>query len=136
MSHDDNKSLKQSESPSEAGAIGKFEGTILFNREVSWLEFNLRVLEEAMEEDLPVLERLKFLSIFSTNLDEFFMIRVSGLKEQIDEQVAERSLDGLSAAEQLNEIGRRLRPVLQKQVSYLHENVLPELAQAGVTLEP
>src|SRR5918993_724712 len=76
----------------------------LFNREVSWLEFDRRVLEEAMDENLPVLERLKFLSIFSSNLDEFFMIRVSGLKEQIEENVAELSLDGLSARQQVNEI--------------------------------
>jgi polyphosphate kinase len=108
----------------------------LFNREISWLEFNRRVLEKAMDENLPVLERLKFLSIFSTNLDEFFMIRVSGLKEQVDENVAGRSLDGLTAAEQLKEIGKRLRPLLEKQVSYLHEHVLPELARAGITVEP
>src|SRR5688500_3167185 len=107
-----------------------------FNRELSWLEFDRRVLEEAMDENVPVLERLKFLSIFSTNLDEFFMIRVSGLKEQIEDNVAGHSLDGLSAAEQLKEIGKRLRPLVKKQVSYLHQTVLPELATAGITVEP
>ncbi|MEO8041457.1 MAG: polyphosphate kinase 1 [Acidobacteriota bacterium] len=136
MSHGENKSLKQSESLDDASAPEVFDGSTLFNREVSWLEFDRRVLEEAMEEDLPVLERLKFLSIFSTNLDEFFMIRVSGLKEQIEEHVEERSLDGLSAAEQLKEIGKRLRPLLKKQVGYLHEHVLPELGKAGITVEP
>lgn len=135
MSHGENKSLKHSESSQETGSAA-FDGTTLFNREVSWLEFDRRVLEEAMDENVPILERLKFLSIFSTNLDEFFMIRVSGLKEQIEERVLERSLDGLSAAEQLKEIGKRLRPMIKRQVSYLHQTVLPELAKAGITVEP
>lgn len=113
----------------------EFEGPLLFNRELSWLEFDRRVLEEAMDENLPVLERLKFLSIFSTNLDEFFMIRVSGLKEQIEEGVRELSYDGLTAAEQMREVAKRLRPMLKKQVSYLRQTVLPELAAAGITVE-
>ncbi len=136
MSHAENKSVKQSETEHESTSLNGFGGNALFNREVSWLEFDRRVLEEAMDEHVPVLERLKFLSIFSTNLDEFFMIRVSGLKEQIEESVSELSLDGLSAAEQLKEVGKRLRPLLKKQVAYLHETVLPDLANAGITVEP
>src|SRR5215203_3779742 len=106
-----------------------------FNRELSWLEFNRRVLEEAADPSLPVLERLKFLSIFSTNLEEFFMIRVSGLKEQVAEGIGKLSPDGLTAAEQITEIHSRLRPMLDRQSEYLRRDVLPELEKAGIIIE-
>ena len=109
---------------------------LLFNRELSWLEFNRRVLEEALDHAHPLLERLKFLSIFSTNLDEFFMIRVSGLMEELEEEVAELSPDGMSPAEQLREISLRLRPMLAEQLRCLHRDVLPALAGHGVELAP
>lgn len=107
-----------------------------FNRELSWLEFDRRVLEEAMDPKRPLLERLRFLCIFSSNLDEFFMIRVSGIKEQIEEGVIELSPDGLSPQEQLTEIRRRLQPMLRKQAEYLAGEIFPQLAAAGVALEP
>ena len=109
---------------------------MLFNREVSWLYFNNRVLEEALDRTHPLLERLKFLSIFSTNLDEFFMIRVSGLKQQIDEGVTELSFDGLTAAAQLRLIADRLRPMVADQMQCLRQEILPELSAQGIVITP
>lgn len=109
---------------------------LIFNRELSWLEFNRRVLEEALDRSLPLLERLKFLSIFSTNLDEFFMIRVSALKQQIDAEVSELSPDGLTPGAQLKGINDRLRPMIAEQMRCLNQDVLPGLASLGIVYTP
>ncbi len=106
----------------------------LLNRELSWLAFNQRVLEEALNEKTPLLERLKFLSIFSTNLDEFFMIRVSGLKEQIAEGVRVTSRDGMTAAAQLTKIRECVPVLLAEQMRCLHEDILPRLAEQKIKI--
>ncbi len=86
-----------------------------FNRELSWLEFNRRVLHEALDSRTPLLERLKFTAIFCSNLDEFFMVRVSGLKEQVEAQVSELTPDGLTPGQQLDKIRQHLCPSITQQ---------------------
>jgi polyphosphate kinase len=103
-----------------------------FNRELSWLEFNLRVLEEAMDETHPLLERVKFFAIFHTNLDEFFMIRVSGLIEQVESGLLEQSPDGLTAREQLAAIRERVIQLKECARKVFQDDLLPHLAQAGI----
>jgi polyphosphate kinase len=109
---------------------------LLLNRELSWIEFNRRVLEEALDPVHPLLERLKFLSIFSTNLDEFFMIRVSGLIQQVDAGVSALSQDGLSAAAQLKAVSETLRPLVARQMTCLLEEIFPALAGHGIQVVP
>ncbi len=128
--------LSEAGGEKEVSPLSVDDRRYLFNRELSWLEFNRRVLQEAMDETAPLLERLKFLSIFSTNLDEFFMIRVSGLKEQAAEGITKTSLDGMTAQEQLVEIRSRLRPMLADQMRCLMRDVLPHLGEQGIEICP
>jgi polyphosphate kinase len=108
--------------------------TLYFNRELSWLAFNRRVLEEAQDASWPLLERTKFLSIFCSNLDEFFMIRVSGLHEQLDAAITERSPDGLSPQEQLKRIGEIVRADGRIAIALWKNELQPQLAQAGLRI--
>ncbi|HWS53453.1 MAG TPA: polyphosphate kinase 1 [Pyrinomonadaceae bacterium] len=115
-------------------------GHLYFNREFSQIEFFRRVLEEAQDPTQPLLERLKFLAIFASNLDEFFMIRVSGLKETLGEEVAGQTMsmglspDGMDQAAQLVEIRRRLLPLFDEHARCLREDVLPALAAEGIEI--
>jgi polyphosphate kinase len=105
---------------------------LYINRELSWLQFNHRVLEEALDERHPLLERVKFLSIFASNLDEFFMIRVSGLRRQLAARTIKTPPDGMTPAEQLAAIRRELLPELVRQMECWHYDLLPKLKQAGI----
>jgi polyphosphate kinase len=102
------------------------------NRELSWIRFNRRVLAEALDQRLPILERVRFLSIFGSNLDEFFMIRVSGLRTQMAAAAAERSADGLTPAEQLAAIRRDLLPTLEQCTNAWASDLAPKLLESGV----
>jgi polyphosphate kinase len=107
---------------------------LFFNRELSLLQFNKRVLGEGLRRENPLLERLKFLGIFSSNLDEFFMIRVSGLKEEVQEDVTELSPDGMTPSEQLLEIRKEVLEMVRHQSRSFVGELLPELAVNGIVL--
>lgn len=102
------------------------------NRELSWLDFNARVLEEALDPGNPLLERVKFLAIFSSNLDEFFMIRVSGLRRQLAVGALSAPPDGKTPAAQLATIAERLQPMLEACTRVWCDDLLPKLADAGI----
>ena len=104
----------------------------LLNRELSWLEFNQRVLDEALDASNPLLERLKFFCIVSSNLDEFFEVRVAGLKQQIESDVVERSPDGLTASEAFRAIAKRVRVMVRDQYACWREQLQPALFTNGI----
>ncbi|MGI8967358.1 MAG: polyphosphate kinase 1 [Limisphaerales bacterium] len=109
--------------------VEKFGPAHFLNRELSWLEFNQRVLDEALAATTPLLERIKFFSIVSSNLDEFFEVRVAGLKQQIESDVVERSADGLTASENLRAVTQRVRQMVEQQYACWRDDLLPALAQ-------
>jgi polyphosphate kinase len=104
----------------------------LLNRELSWLEFNQRVLQEALEPATPLLERLKFFCAFSANLDDFFETRVAGLKQQAESAAAERRPDGLTATETLRAIYRKVRLLVARQYTCWRQDLRPALAKEGI----
>ena len=104
------------------------------NRELSWLDFNARVLELAEDPTTPLLERAKFLAIFATNLDEFFMVRVAGLKRRAAARLQYNSPDGLSTREQLERISARTAELVERHASCWRDAVGPQLAKAGIRI--
>lgn len=103
-----------------------------FNRELSWLEFNRRVLHEAIDPRNPLLERVKFAAIFSANLDEFFMVRVASLQRHVEAEITTRTPDGRTAQQQLDEISDRLHPMVAQLQDLFETELRPQLADEGV----
>ncbi|MBI3413934.1 MAG: polyphosphate kinase 1 [Verrucomicrobia bacterium] len=108
--------------------MAEFDSTHFINRELSWLEFNQRVLDEALDPKTPLLERVKFFCITGSNLDEFFEVRVAGLKQQIQSGISEPTSDGLSAPENLRAVSRRIRRMVEQQYACWRDQLVPALS--------
>ena len=121
----------------EASKVPTFNDPALYaNRELSWLEFNQRVLEEAQDPANPLLERVKFLCIVSSNLDEFFEIRVAGLRQQRDSKVSTAGPDGMGANELLVAISQRVRKMVDDQYRLWNEQLVPGLEEQHIFFLP
>lgn len=130
-------SEEMTETPLEPKSIipkSLYSSQYYFNRELSWLRFNERVLHEAFDPRNPLLERLKFMAIFSTNLDEYFMVRISGLKQQVAAHVTKRTPDGMMPQEQLDAIHNELKPTVIRQHQYFSQTLKSLLTEAGIRL--
>lgn len=123
-----------SKSKTDTSTIDLKDPEYYFNRELSWLEFNNRVLHQALDTRTPLLERLKFMAIFSSNLDEFYMVRVAGLKQQVEANVNKLTADGRDPAQQLTDISERLRPMITKQDQHFEDVLRDLLAKEGIYL--
>jgi len=112
--------------------VKPFSASHFLSRELSWLEFNQRVLNEALDSRNPLLERVKFFCITSSNLDEFFEVRVAGLKQQIESEIVERSIDGRTASETYRAIQKRVRAMVDQQYTLWRGELRPALAKNGI----
>src|ERR1700730_1171737 len=125
--------------PRKVGENGQLpaldDPSLYINRELSWMEFNRRVLEEALDPTVPLLERLKFLAIFAANLDEFFMVRVGGLQQKVTAGIPVGSgADRMAPREQLDRISQIVRQLLAEGYRCLREQLFPALEKEGIFL--
>lgn len=111
---------------------GNKKGFLYNNREISWLDFNLRVLEEAMDKNHPIMERIKFLSITASNLDEFFMVRVANVMDKLDEKPNDSDASGLKPKQLLNILSEKIHNFVDKQYSCLHRSIIPALRKHNI----
>src|SRR5687767_5093478 len=117
-------------------AAPDLDSTSLYtNRELSWLDFNERVLELAEDDRMPLLERAKFLAIYTTNLDEFYMVRVAGLHDQVEAGIDARGPDGLSPLETIERIATQTRELGTRQSHHWEDVVRPALADHGIAVK-
>ena len=112
----------------------KNQAEIFINRELSWIEFNKRVLLTGMEKEYKILDKVKFCSIFSNNLDEFFMVRVASLKAQVEAGITKKSIDGLSPRDQLAKINNEVKNLTTLQENFVNSTLNNELKKQGVFL--
>ncbi len=124
--------MDQTTTPSATAITALDQPDLYINRELSWIEFNRRVFEEAKDARHPLLERIKFVAIFETNLDEFIMIRLAGLKDQVVAHTTKRSPDGRTAQQQLTAVRQRLAPLVQEVRDYWRNELLPLLAEQHI----
>ena len=113
----------------------KRQTDVFINRELSWIEFNKRVLLTGMEKEYKILDKVKFCSIFSNNLDEFFMVRVASLKAQVEAEITKKSIDGLTPKEQLKKINNEIKKLTILQENYVNNELKNELKEKGVILK-
>ena len=126
--------LRTAEAGERVEALDLRSTQLYANRELSWLDFNQRVLELAADEGLPLLERVKFLAIYASNLDEFFMVRVAGLHDQVDAGIDARGPDGRSPSDTLELISQRNRELCERHSRVWAEQVTPALAEHGIRI--
>ena len=126
--------MSETASVPEAVERDLYDPYLYLNREISWLQFNDRVLAMAADPEVPLLERLKYLAIFSSNLDEFFMVRVSGLRDQIEASIVTRGSDGWTPSETLEAITKHVGPTIEHQVRVFLDEVVPAMAEAGIRI--
>jgi polyphosphate kinase len=131
---DDVTDLEQPEAPA-ATPVDLDDPSLYFNRELSWLDFNDRVLQLAEDDSVPLLERLKFCAIYSSNLDEFFMVRVAGLQEYVDAGIEKPREDGRSPSETIDAIGVTVREQTRRQTDCLENVLRPAMAERGIRIQ-
>jgi polyphosphate kinase len=124
----------QTSAPPAADERNLADPYLYINREISWLQFNDRVLAMAADPEVPLLERLKYLAIYSSNLDEFFMVRVSGLREQVEAGMVTRGSDGWTPSDTLEAIAKHIGPTIEHQVRVFLDQVCPAMAEAGIRI--